>query len=713
MSFSNDTMPKIKLIGDKVKKKVIKLSFLSLVICTLLHAEDTKTILDEIMVTANKVEENIKDVSQNITVLDEEILKEKNINTITKIIDEIPNMNSSSISGMGTFANFRGINTSIFNAFSSPVVVYVDGVPTTSRYTYQASMANAKSVEVLRGPQGTIYGKDSIGSVINIITRDSSDEVNGEIGAEYGTNKFMKTTFNLNAPIIENKLYAGINGEFQKDDGNLTNIYNGISDDKAAKSESKNVNLYLKYLVSDNLSLKLTGSKSTSKDYGSDSATYTSSLNSLSQSSYNDTQTSDYDMPTSEKKGVDSLSLSLNYDFDKFNFDWVSTYKKVDFDGDYDVDYTSGNSLDGATQYNNFETKSYSNEFRLSNNNDSLKWIAGLYLDDEDYNESTGYDNYSFYGKYDASGNLGSNTKSLFGQVMLPLNDRIDLTLGGRYQRIKKDANIDVTVENSPTFNYSFNTDKTWNSFLPKIALSYEIDDMTNTYISISKGYMPGGFNTFPSSTNIDNNSYDEQTSINYELGYKGIVGDFIFNTSIFYMDIKDLQLHRVVGTGARQQWITDNAHSAHSYGLEIEGRYFINDSLDVSGNIGLIKAKYDKYDAGNTSFDGHDIENTPSHTANVTLTYHGDSGFYALGSIYNRGNISFYDTASQKFFKDKSATTANVKIGKKFSAWEVYSYVNNITDKHYVTNYFSKGSLSSVAYNEGRFIGIGAKYKF
>lgn len=682
-----------------------KLSMLSLVVSTILCAQDSNN-LDSITVTANKVEENIQNVPQSITVIDEETLKIQGIDTIDKIMTQVPNMSSSNISGMGTSVNFRGINTSLFNTFSSPVVVYVDGIPSANKYVYQASLNNAKSVEVLRGPQGTMYGKDSIGSVINIITKDSPEELNGEIGIEGGSKNYQKITFNINAPLIENKLYAGINADFQKDDGNVTNTY--LNDDKSAKSDSSNVNAYFKYLPTDNLSLKFTANKYSNNDDGSDSATYTSSLSDLSESSYSDTKSASYDVESGNEKDVRSYSFSLNYDFDKFFFDWVSTYKDVDFDSLYDHDFSDNITTTGTSQFTYLDTKAYTNEFRLSNNEDNFAWLLGLYLDNEKVNQSIGQ-TWTAFGTFDASGKLSSKTQALFAQSIFPLNTKLDLTLGARYQHIEKDVDLDVVTFGSGDFNFA--ADDSWDSFLPKIALSYKNSDTLTSFASISKGYMPGGYATYPSSNDVDNYSFEEQTSMDYEIGIKGAFNDIIFNASIFYMDINDLQVNNIdSNTGA---WYTNNADSAHSYGLELEGKYFINDNLDLNANIGLIKAVYDNYTSAGTVLDGKNIENTPSHTINLSLSYKGNSGLYSIASIYNRGSISFYDASTQKFLDDGSATTADIKVGKKFSNLNIYAYVNNITDEHYVTNYFSKGNLASVSYNEGRFVGVGARYKF
>lgn len=691
------------------KKTLLKITMLSFIASNLIYASETKQ-LDSVTVTANKIEENIQDVPQSITVIDEEILKEKNIDSISKVIDEIPNMDAVQENAFGTNVNFRGLNTSLFTN-NNPVVIYIDGVPTTDRYSYQASLTNAKRVEVLRGPQGTLYGKDAIGAVINIVTNDTPETLTGSIGAEYGSNNYMKTDLNISAPLIDDKLYGGINGSFKKDDGWVTNTYN--NDDKAAKGEEKNINLYLKYKATDRLDMKISLSKEQREDYFIDGGSVDSSIP-INDISRDDFENVSFDFPTYDDIDINAQSLSLNYMFDDFDLNFVSTRRNAKVDGIYDSDYSDVATSLGLSQFNDNDTTTYTNELRLSNNDGDIRWVAGLYYDDEKREQGPyGYESYyygaTYYSNVDSV--TDSNTKAIFGQTMIPFAENFELTLGGRYQQIEKeiDASAESTWGGAPFSAFDLNGKKDWNVFLPKVALAYKPNEDLTTFASISKGYMPGGFNYFPASSNVDDNTFDPQQSINYEVGLKGLVGDLSYTASIFYMDIKDIHVY----TNDGFNWYTSNAKKAHSYGLELEGTYFLSDTIDISSSLGLIKAKYDDYDGGSVTYDGEKVQNTPTHTASVTLNYKNPNGFYGFLNIQNRGKTNFYDSVNSKFTEADGYTIGNVKIGYKFSDWDIYAYINNITDEEYITTYISKSDLSVAAFNEPRFIGIGARYSF
>jgi len=690
--------------------KIIKFTMISMITSNILLAKEDINHLNSVTVTANKVEENVQDIPQSITVIESEVLQEKGINTISKIMDEIPNMNGVEDKGFGTSVNFRGLNTSMFTN-SNPVVVYIDGVPITDRYSYKASLDNAKRVEVLRGPQGTLYGKDAIGAVINIVTNDTPEVLTGYIGAEYGSNNYKKINFNVSTPLLDKKLFLGLNGEFDEDDGWITNDY--YSDDKAEKSKSKNLGMYVKYQPTDRLSLKLNIAKNKSKDNWVNGGAVSSDIDisKLERDNFKDVS---FDMPTVEEKETDSQSITLQYLFDDFDLDFVTTHRDFSMDGDYDPDYSDGVNNLGLIQFNYTDTETYTHELRISNNENDIKWVAGLYVEDEEREQNPyGVEQYHYGSVYTSIADSlnKSKTNAIFGQAMIPLSQKLELTLGGRYQNIEKDikASVVSTYGGAMIADFTLSEKKEWNTFLPKLALNYKHNDNISSYISASKGYMPGGYNYFPASANGKDNLFKPQESLNYEVGVKGLHEDFFYNISAFYMDITDIHVYKSVGNN----WYTDNAKKAHSLGLEVEGKYFVTETIDISGSLGVIKSKYDDYDAGTTNFDGEKVENTPSHTASVTVSYKGISGLYGFINFKNQGDTSFYDNLNKKFIKNDGHSIVNTKVGYKFANWDIYTYVDNLTDEDHVTTYMSKEGLSVASFNEPRFVGVGVKYSF
>lgn len=689
-----------------------KIIVLSLVTYSILTANETKK-LEEIKVSANKIEENIQDVPQSITVIDEETIEQKGIKTIQDVIKEVPNMNGQNGLSGGT-SSFRGLNASMFTN-NNPVVIYVDGIPYYDRFDYDPSLADAEQIEVLRGPQGTLYGKDAIGAVINIVTKAPENKWKGMLQAEYGNDNTFNTKLNTSGALIDNKLFAGINGSFYHTDGWIENHYAGMDKD-ANKKNNRKTSGFLLYKPTDNLSAKLTIANNYSQKNFSDGMTTdgTIAINNLSR---DNAKNANFDVPTIEKSKVNSQVLNLTYELEKVKFDSTTTHKKADIDGDYDSDYISQTASDGLNQYNYTDLETYTQEFKLSSKNQDIKWVTGLYFDKEDRQQGPyGQDMSYMGGVYSANVNSDANNKThaVFGQVMIPFLEDFELTLGGRYQKIKKDINgIATTTWNGSPMgaNGSFGKwEKTWNTFLPKAALSYKINDNLTTYASISKGYMPGGFNYFVNDlNNKEANMFDPQTSINYEIGTKYIGDSFALNTAIFRMDIEDIHIYKTVGVN----FITDNAKKAHTQGVEFDGTYFLTENLSISGSLGLIQAKYDDYDNGNRKYNGEKIENTPSYTASLGVSYLADSGLYGRVDFNARGKTNYFDGANEKMVEADGAIISNAKIGYKLKNLDIYSYITNITDEEYVTFYQSKQGLAMAGFNEPRRFGVGAIYKF
>ncbi|RXK13280.1 TonB-dependent siderophore receptor [Halarcobacter mediterraneus] len=703
-----------------MNNKLLKLALISLVTNSLLFAGKKEPIkLNEITVSANKIDENIKDVPQSISVLDEYTIEEKGIRNIKDVISNIPNMSTKPFDG--TYVNFRGLNSSTFTN-NNPIVIYIDGIPQTDRYGFDASLANIERVEVLRGPQSTLYGKDAIGGVINIITKEPTNEWSGNLGLEYGSEEHIFSTFNLNGALIDDKLFLGINGQLLQDEGWITNNYQGKNEEDVNSQRDRKINTYLLYKPTDNLTTKFTISKDYFKTNWFDGKNYLDPMT----ATRDDAKNVSFDVPTYTKTDSFSQSLLLKYELDNLEFNSITTHKKTDTLSHIDQDFSDSLAYKDLIMFGDTTNKSLSQEFRLSGKTENnTKWIAGLFLEKEDIDKGP------FGEQFPAMENTEANfmsdntakTGAIFGQVMIPFLEDFEVTVGGRYQRITKEINMNAFYKglnsgqyysndfsntySSPTAFLTQEGKKTSNVFLPKFALSYKINPTWTTYTSISKGYMPGGFNYIAFSGTAHENSFEAQTSVNYEVGVKAEFDKAILAASIFYMDIKDIHVYKNVGNG---MYVTSNAKKAHSQGFEIQGRYFLTDNLDISASLGIISAKYDDFDNGTTNYDNKRIEKTPSKTATLSLSYIHPNGFYGRIDSFYQGTTVYYDQSSNWSAQTDDYFTTNVKLGYRFSDFDTYIYAKNITDEEYISNI---EQAHNVVFGDARQIGIGIKYTF
>lgn len=673
--------------------------------------------MPEMTVTANKIEEDVKDVPQSITVIGEDILEEKGIENVPDLIREIPNAFYSP--NHGNSVNFRGLNTSMFTS-NNPVVIYIDGVPYSRAYGFDASLVNVERIEVLRGPQGSLYGKDAIGGVINIVSKDPTNELHGKVGAEYGSFKYMQGLLNLNGPVLKDKLYFGVNGWYEQDDGWIKNTYPGMEED-ANRKRNHNFGAFLLFKPTDRFKARLNVLSLYYKKYWDDGYALPGG-SVVSDFDRDDAEKVSYDVESYDETKSNAQSLHLSYDFDAFTVTSVTTHRTLETDTHYDGDFGDDPLWAGLTMFGDGETDTWTEELRFSSNNsEGFRWVGGVYLDVEEheqgpYGMQVPFNPFTYAiesWEYNAESITDSETYAVFGQVMIPLIPDFELTLGARYQHIEKEMDQDMymlPVGTSGPPVYHLEAEKTWDVFLPKAALSWGITDAWKTYFSFSKGYMPGGFNYFSSSGTAEDNSFEPQKSTNYELGIKGAYQRITLSASVFYMDIEDIHVYKSPGGGI---YYADNAGKAHSRGAELEITYLPTDSIELSGALGLIDAEYDDYDAGaGNVFDSEKIPQTPSHTVRLGIAYYHPDGFYTRADIYNQGDVYYYNDTNKSFDREGGYTLLDMKIGYRSGDLDVYAYGKNLTDEDYV-NGFKASTVAVATFGDPRTLGVGAQYRF
>ncbi|AXX86203.1 TonB-dependent siderophore receptor [Malaciobacter marinus] len=705
-----------------MNKKLTNIIVVSLVASSTLLATTTKNIkLDEITVSANKMDETIKQIPQSISIIDNFTIEEKEIKSIPEIIEYIPNLSSTFM--YSDRVNFRGINTSIFTN-NNPVVIYIDGIPHSSVYAFDASILNIERVEVLRGPQGALYGKDSIGGVINIVTKKPTNETEGFVSLEYGSNNFRQANFNISGAIIKDKLFFGLNGLLGKDDGWQTN-HNENQNKDIDKSKFHKLNTTFYYKPTDKLSMNLSLFDDKNYRYGFEGGAIPQN-ETINDYKREDFKNVNYESDTYMKTKSKAQSLKLEYNFNEnVNLSSITANKKVDIDGTWDVDLGNNPNYDQMSMFQDATSKNFSQEFRITGENNYLRYVFGLYFEKDEFNFHNYGQEYPSYlagnpfgtgvdVKFNAKSKATSKTYASFGQVVIPFLEDYELTLGGRYQKVKKKMNLDNYMHptnTNATPYFEFNEEHTWNTFLPKIALSKRLNNELSTYITVSKGYLPGGYNNFASNGSEKENRFDAQTSINYELGLRGsLLEDKLYlSSSIFYMDIEDIHVYST--DPVTSMMYTSNAGEATSKGLELELKYNINDNWSIDTAIGIIQAKYSNYkDSNGNDNKNKKIERTPSHSINLGLSYYAGNGLYGRFDIKNQGDMYFN---AQNSLKQDSYTVANAKIGYLFKDFDIYAYVKNITDESYIVAVEEMAEFRQLTYGKGRFIGLGLKYSF
>ncbi len=560
--------------------------------------------------------------------------------------------------------------------------------------------------------------------MVNVITRDPGNTWKGKVATEYGSWNTWRAKAYADGPLMTDKLFLGFSGQYERTNGWIKNEYPGMNEDVGRKADH-DLTGYLLFTPTERLRLRLSLTSSYLHDHG-EVAKGLANSPLLSDFDRDMVKHLRLDVEPNEKHETNAQSLIASCDFDRFKLESITTHRvRTLSDSIYDADFGDNPMFSGLTLFGDGELTTWSEELRfISTNTSGLRWVGGIYLEREEDIEGPRYGQQfpkvdpatgAYLGGFEMNANsdTDADTGAVFGQVMIPLGQSFELTVGGRYQRIKKSIHLDMynqPVGQSLPPAFTLDLDETWNAFLPKTALSWFINDNWTAYTSFSQGYMPGGFNYFSMGGGKQENSFEPQQSTNYEIGIKAGYDQWRINTAAFYMDIKDIHIYKSEGT----MYLTDNADSAHSFGLELEGTWLPVAGLELSAALSVMEAKYDDFDLGNNiNFDDERIEGAPSHSFRLSASYHHPDGLYGRVDVRHVGDVYYYDGGAYTLLKEDPYTVANLRVGWLYKDLDIYAYVNNVTDEEYINSLRANPMFSAVNFGDARFFGVGMSFSF
>lgn len=655
------------------KRKILLSMISSILLIQSANAEKKVHKVDEVIVTAQKVDENVQNIPISISVFDKQALEDKSILTVSNLASYVPNFTQTTIDSGMYQPTMRGLSLDA-HIYTTSVATYVDGIPYLNAVGNDILLDNVERIEVLKGPQGTLYGKSAYAGVINIITKKPDNDTKEKIKLELGQNNKRAYSFKVSGPIIKDKFYASVSASHYEKDGQIQNTFLNRTDDDR---EDNNAKIYLRYTPNDNVDISWITSYMKKNDGGP------------SQVLISDTspRTVQKDYAGYSKSNMLSSALKVEYTMKNMDFSSITSVKKYTDDRGFDLDGTSttSNYAQADSKY-----KDYAQEFRLSGQNDKISWLSGLYLDK---NAAHNVLTFNGGGYVDNEGDI--NTIGLFSNLDYHLNDDIVFIVGARYDK----DNIKISDNRS-----TYSKKKSYGEVSPKIGLKYFYNENIMPYVTISKGYKRGGYYIF--AANNADKSYDKETLLNYELGLKSKALDdkLSFNLSLFYMDIKDMQVTTNVTT---TNSYVSNAAKATSKGFELETNYIVNSNFDVFATFGYSKTTFKSFEDNLGRYSGNTNPYAPTYTYSLGTSYESNNGIFASADI--RGQSSVYTDKANKN-KSPGFVVLNTKLGYKTNDYEVYIYSNNLTNENYDTQYYSN-TLRVVS--DARETGMALSYKF
>jgi iron complex outermembrane receptor protein len=578
--------------------------------------------IEEIIVTAEKREASVQDTPISVSAFTGEALREQGITGTTALADYTPGLTiQKEVIGKVVI---RGIGAENFTVGSDPgVAIHRDGIYLARASVSTFDLFDVERVEVLRGPQGTLYGRNAVGGVINILSAEPTDETSGYVNLLAGNYSRFRAEGAFGGSITET-ISGRISGLYAQRDGYTDNLFGSGAPDELDDQDLTALRGQLKFDLGSGGEILVIG-----ETYRDDSLPpafkYFESAPWFNPATDQDlpdlrdvaqgleTQVPDTNRvaPSRGRNEQDGLTVRYTNDFGGLKFTSLTGYKDINFSWINDGD---GFDQFFVVYFQDDQSKQFTQEFQLSNagSDSRLQWIAGLYYLNEDAESFLGIpfviDSGADFITWD--GDAKTNAYAAFGQATWSFTDRLRATIGLRFNYEEKEGNLvqnifgsvttqtpDGSTPPPPTGPGALNDD--WSKVTPRFVLEYDFADEVTGFASITQGFRSGGFNLLAAQQ-----PFDQEEVWSYELGLKSrwLDGRLQANLGGFYYDYTDLQVGKVVNLSAR----VENAAKATIFGGEAEVQALLGAGFQLNASLAYLDTEYDEFiteDPGDPQF--------------------------------------------------------------------------------------------------------------
>jgi len=695
-------------------------------------AQDDLLFLEEVVVTAQKRAKSIQEVPISITAFSGDFLEKSGIKDMADVAAITPNFNiASTAEPASNRIQIRGIGAAGNNAIEPSVGVFIDGVYYPRPGAVLGMLMDVNSFEVLRGPQGTLFGRNTVAGALNVTTRNPSEESEGKIELGYGDYGLYELGASFNGSITDS-----VNGRLAIKSSSRDGYgYNTLQEEEYGEKEELLVRGKLSFDINEQFSVLVTA------DYGEiDSggvgpavlnSTVTPEFVAANLAVYGDSPVTEdsYDWNihnvnddhySDEQQG---LSFDANYEFDN-----GMTLRSVTALREWEADNTRQDSMAvvsliaGDTHY---KTDTLSQEFHLmSAGDETVDWMAGLFYYEEEYDIYTSRDfgegfcdptiatSASFLlascqagvqeGVLDIDFQQELESIAVFGQATWNITDAWDTTAGLRWTKDQKQADYVAGYYNPAAFILHANesvlgmeleeSQVTWFA-----NVNYRITEDLMLFATASTGYKSGGFNSQssgPAVLGLERRTFDAETTTNYELGLKSTLldGAMTANATLFRMDIDDFQDRAFDGLS----FIVVNAGKLRQQGVEVDINWAPIEQLRMVAGIGFMDSEYLEFD-GAPALPGGGVQDLAgerrtyspewmtSLSADWTQSFGNDMVWFVGGSYSwtDDQNVGSSSNNNPQSMQDAYAVVnARIGIAAESGDWDVTLFGNNLTDE-------------------------------
>ena len=672
----------------------------------------SSTQLDVVIVSAQKKEEALQKIPFSISSISARQAQDYRLWDVKEITAIVPNLYSADPGDNRNVSSIRGITTT---SYDPAIATYIDGVNQFNLDTYIPQLVDVERIEILRGPQGTLYGRNAMGGVINIITKQPSNQLNGNVELSVGNYGQHRFGYGVKFPIIKNKLFAGFAGVYEGREGYYTNQFNNTSFDRRNGATG---NYFLKYLPSSKWNIALNIKHYWNRNHG----TFPLVMDPVA--ALKDPFQLNQDAVTKMIDDIFNGSLSITHYGNGFQFSSQTAYQtnhryyEQPIDGDF-------SPIDGITIINNYgddwnRVKALTQEFKFLSSASStspLTWTVGsyLFLQDNPVKQAVHFGNDAdLVGAPDKNFSLINTTKgknrgiAFFGQATYSITSKLDLIAGLRFDYEKKELAVLGEYQKDPDPNPIFQTQPdtsattSFNALSPKLGIAFHATENMNLYVSYSRGYRTGGLTQLgsdPSQPPLY--PYKPEYSDNVEVGIKNnlLENRLYLNFAAFYTQVKDAQVPTLIVPDAIT--VTTNAGKLTTMGIEMEVSATPVKGLQAVYNVGFTDAEYKtlKLSQNGSSVDlaGKKQIFTPDMTSMLALQYNYDIGTKQRLQIVVRGEWmylgkQYFDLTNN--ISQSPYNLFNTRLGLAAKNFEVMFWGRNLSDQHYISYAYDFGAV-------------------
>ncbi|QIB66836.1 TonB-dependent receptor [Kineobactrum salinum] len=695
-------------------------------------AEVSVGALEEVVVTAQRREERLSEVPMSISAFTGTDMQLASINDTQGLSMKVPGLVYPASDNFA-MPYIRGVGMAFAaNGLEVPIATYIDDVYIQQQTGSIAQLVDLERVQVLKGPQGTLYGRNATGGAIVVNTMDPTEELEGYVRLGYGRFDSLRSEGVLNVPLSDTVSARVALQLFDRREGYIENVFTGndLGEDKRVTARAKVawrpseatevIGSFERFRGDDTINAHAHGEVSVCTGCAAYGVTPPSGFYEVFQ-----------DHETQTQSDADLSILRISHDFGNLEFYSVTSYREYVFSGEFDQDFTSAPLFVYSTRN---ESETIEQEFRLTSSFEgALNFAAGVFYEKDSTDAPAFLRGDAFGALVPGAEKIESklDAAAVFGEIYYDLSDNWKFTLGGRYNRDDRSLEIRNNPDGVLVFGVeAFKLEDTFTDFTPRVVLAYNNDDV-NLYASYNEGFKSGGYN---SAVFTPPEALTSEKIKSYEIGGKfGLLDNRMrLNTSVFFYTYDDMQV--TFYDPLTSALILRNAADSESVGVDFDLTWAATESLTIGFGGQYLDAEFKSFPNGSiyvpapgalvpeeADLSGEPLPNAPEWSGFISADYiHpiGNGLELALGIVANyTDEYDFMPGAGGPLQLDRQESmtrvNATASIGSPDQGWSVMLWVENLTDKEYYNNRLATGFGDQLTMALPRMYGASVEWRF